>query len=86
MTTKDYVYLGLIALSTVVFYWNGYYAGAARTRRMFERWFAATDSSETAPDAEFSEPADLEVEERPMLRHRLQAVPAPTIRVTFGRN
>jgi hypothetical protein len=33
METKDYVYLGLIALTAAVFYWHGYLAARARTRK-----------------------------------------------------
>jgi len=32
MTTKDYVYLGLILLTALAFYCNGFYAGVYRCK------------------------------------------------------
>ena len=36
MTTKDYVYLGLILVTALVFYCNGFYAGICRCKRMYD--------------------------------------------------
>jgi hypothetical protein len=36
MMTKDYVYLGLIALAAAAFYWNGFYAGVCQSRKTYE--------------------------------------------------
>jgi len=36
MTTKDYVYLGLILLTALAFYCNGFYAGVYRCKRMYD--------------------------------------------------
>ena len=36
MTTKDYVYLGLLALAAVVFYCHGFYAGISRSARIYD--------------------------------------------------
>jgi len=36
MTTKDYVYLGLILLTALAFYCNGFYAGVCRSKRVYE--------------------------------------------------
>jgi hypothetical protein len=36
MTTKDYVYLGLILITSLVFYCNGFYAGVCRSKRLHE--------------------------------------------------
>jgi len=33
METKDYLYLGLVALTAAVFYWHGYLAGRSRARK-----------------------------------------------------
>ena len=33
METKDYLYLGLVALTAAVFYWHGYLAGRLRARK-----------------------------------------------------
>jgi hypothetical protein len=50
MTTKDYVYLGLILLAALAFYCNGFYAGVYRCKKMYEALEDETDfDSETAP-------------------------------------
>jgi hypothetical protein len=36
MTIKDYVYLGLILLTALAFYCNGFYAGVCRSKRVYE--------------------------------------------------
>src|SRR5262245_5916836 len=36
MTTKDYVYLGLILLAALAFYCNGFHAGIYRCKRMYD--------------------------------------------------
>jgi hypothetical protein len=36
MTTKDWVYLGLILLAALAFYCNGFYAGVYRCKRMYD--------------------------------------------------
>ena len=36
MTTKDYIYLGLILLTALAFYCNGFYAGVYRCKRMYD--------------------------------------------------
>ena len=36
MTTKDYVYLGLILLTALAFYCNGFYAGVCRSKKVYE--------------------------------------------------
>ncbi len=33
METKDYLYLGLVALTAAVFYWHGYLAARSRGRK-----------------------------------------------------
>ena len=33
METKDYVYIGLFAVTAAVFYWHGYLAARSRTRK-----------------------------------------------------
>jgi len=38
MTTKDYVYLGLIVLAAVVFYVHGFCAGAEQARKALTRF------------------------------------------------
>ena len=36
MTAKDYIYLGLLAFSAIVFYWVGFYGGFNTTLKMLE--------------------------------------------------
>ncbi len=36
MTTRDYIYLGLILLAALAFYCNGFYAGVHRCKRMYD--------------------------------------------------
>ena len=36
MTTKDIVYLGLIALGALVAYCHGFFSGVSRSRRIYE--------------------------------------------------
>lgn len=36
MTTKDYIYLGLILLTALAFYCNGFYAGVYRCKRVYD--------------------------------------------------
>jgi len=36
MTTKDYIYVGLILLTALAFYCNGFYAGVYRCKRMYD--------------------------------------------------
>ena len=36
MTTKDYIYLGMIVLTAIAFYCNGFYAGVYRCKKMYD--------------------------------------------------
>ena len=36
MTTKDYIYLGLILLTALAFYCNGFYAGVYRCKKVYD--------------------------------------------------
>ena len=49
MTTKDYVYLGLILLTALAFYCNGFYAGVYRCKRVYDKLIdeAESDSDDT---------------------------------------
>lgn len=46
MTTKDYVYLGLILLTALAFYCNGFYAGVYRCKRMYDTLLDDSDGDE----------------------------------------
>ena len=51
MTTKDYVYLGLILLTALAFYCNGFYAGVYRCKRVYDKLIdeAESDTDDTLP-------------------------------------
>lgn len=51
MTTKDYIYLGLILLTALAFYCNGFYAGVYRCKRVYDKLIdeAESDSADTLP-------------------------------------
>jgi hypothetical protein len=56
MTTKDYIYLGLILLAAVAFYCNGFYAGVYRCKRMYD---SLLDETDTPEDSAGSKPGDV---------------------------
>lgn len=39
MTTKDYVYLGLILLTALIFYCHGFYSGVYRCRKLYTKLY-----------------------------------------------
>ena len=45
MTTKDWIYLGLIALTALAFYCNGFYAGVLRCRKVYEGLLERTEEN-----------------------------------------
>jgi hypothetical protein len=47
MTTKDYIYLGLILLTALAFYCHGFYAGVHRCKRMYDTPADDTADEET---------------------------------------
>lgn len=55
MTIKDYVYLGLILLTALAFYCNGFYAGVCRSKRVYE---ALLNDAEDGNEREAHEPMD----------------------------
>jgi len=44
MTTKDWIYLGLMALTALAFYCNGFYAGVLRSRKVYEDLLQETEA------------------------------------------
>ena len=44
MTTKDYIYIGMIVLTALAFYCNGFYAGVYRCKRMYDELLSDTES------------------------------------------
>lgn len=51
MTTKDYVYLGLILLAALAFYCNGFYAGVYRCKKMYESLLDDPETDSEAADS-----------------------------------
>lgn len=51
MTTKDYVYLGLVLLAALAFYCNGFYAGVYKCKRMYDSVFDDSDQASPTPDS-----------------------------------
>ena len=47
MTTKDYIYLGMIVLTAIAFYCNGFYAGVYRCKRMYDSLLDNSQQSHT---------------------------------------
>ena len=50
MTTKDFVYLGLIALTALVFYCHGFFSGVNRSRRIYEALLGGADEEPVAEE------------------------------------
>lgn len=80
MTTKDLVYLSLLALSAIVFYWAGFYGGFNTTLKILK---AKDDEALDNGDIELS------VVEQPLLSLNAVDEVAPSRRqntVTVGAN
>ena len=56
MTTKDYVYLGLVLLTALAFYCNGFYAGVYRCKRMYDTLLDDEESEESPTLATLASP------------------------------
>ena len=90
MTTKDYVYLSLLALSAVVFYWAGFYGGFNTTLKMLQHKEDENSSEDFEPKSDQLELASLS----PIApESRRATTPAPTTGahfpiqdLSFGRN
>lgn len=52
MTTKDYIYLGMIVLTALAFYCNGFYAGVYRCKKMYDSLLdeSEQDDSSSGPN------------------------------------
>jgi hypothetical protein len=84
MQTKDYIYLGLIALTAAVFYWHGYLAARLRARKSFAAIFNDRRSLMEIPASEQEQDgltAPRAVRPAPGLRRR-----TTKIRAVFGIN
>jgi hypothetical protein len=88
MTAKDYVYLSLLALSALVFYYQGFYSGLSKSRKLAAMLFSTQDSFTELPPPELE--AEAEPPFDPAKRGGLSATHRPfthsSIRASFGRN
>ena len=90
MTTKDWIYLGLIVLSAVAFYCNGFYAGVMRSRKLYENLL--NDATEEAKEALAEEERNVSMREDFLAggisnsRQIRPAAPRRRQRDTFGNN
>jgi hypothetical protein len=87
MTTKDYVYLGLILLTALAFYCNGFYAGVYRCKRMYDTLLDDSESESDSPTPSPIEVKSLSSKEK-VLAFRPEDISAPSreLRGNFGNN
>lgn len=52
MTTKDIIYLALVAVTALAFYCHGFFSGVNRTRRVYESLLGASEPAREADAAE----------------------------------
>lgn len=81
MTTKDYVYLGLMALAALVFYCHGFYSGVCRSRSLYE----SLKSCSTASSA-FNADDDESMGEAPFSRQHMAMLPHLEVRGDYKNN
>ena len=91
MTTKDYVYLGLLLLTALAFYCNGFYAGVCRSKKVYETLLNDADQDTEGPLEQPTEGKSLALSEKQLgstFAHREQqpATPSKELRGDFGTN
>ena len=91
MTTKDYVYLGLILLTALAFYCNGFYAGVYRCKRMYDALLDESEGDEGAGLMSSPVGKPLAEEDKLLsasngLRPAKPVVQNPEVRGNFGNN
>jgi len=91
MMTKDYVYLGLILLTALAFYCNGFYAGVYRCKRMYDSLLDDNEEGDGAADTPsasvkiLSEPENI-LAGNPPSREVKVALSTRELRGDFGNN
>lgn len=87
MTTKDYIYLGLILLTALAFYCNGFYAGVYRCKRMYDTLLDDGDTEADCPASNSKEVKPLSSKDK-VLAFRPEDMLAPSreLRGNFGNN
>jgi hypothetical protein len=88
MTTKDYIYLGLILLTAMAFYCNGFYAGVYRCKRMYDTLLGDADLTTEEDAPKIPDGANLVVSEEKVLAYREYdlSLPGRELRGDFGNN
>lgn len=92
MTTKDYVYLGLLALGSLVFYCHGFYAGISRSARIYDALLKDEETPDDTLDSLIVEAGNEQTAPAPT--SRLSSLPTSTLlpptrrelRSDFGNN
>jgi hypothetical protein len=82
MTTKDYIYLGLILLTALAFYCNGFYAGVYRCKRMYDTLLDDGEVNSEEASGKFLAINDKELS----FRSCENPVPQRALRGDFGKN
>lgn len=87
MTTKDYIYLGLILLTALAFYCNGFYAGVYRCKRMYDTLLDDAEVESETPSPPLQEAKFLSNKDK-VLAYRADDTLAPSreVRGNFGNN
>jgi hypothetical protein len=91
MTTKDYVYLGLLLLTALAFYCNGFYAGVCRSKKVYETLLNDAEQDDEAAVAELKEGKSLALSEKQLgsslaIRGQQPAASRKELRGDFGSN
>ena len=91
MTTKDYVYLGLILLTALAFYCNGFYAGVCRSKKVYETLLNDAEQDSDGPMGEPMEGKSLALSEKQLgsefvLRDQQPQFRRQELRGDFGSN
>ena len=92
MTTKDYIYLGLILLTALAFYCNGFYAGVYRCKRMYESFVEEEAETEVPSLADNQQDGNLLVTKENQFAFNLESrgqgvvIPSREFPGSFGQN
>jgi hypothetical protein len=91
MTIKDYVYLGLILLTALAFYCNGFYAGVCRSKRVYETLLDDAEQDDERvmdgpTDGKTLAPSEKEVGSDFSLARDRTEIPSKQLRGDFGHN
>lgn len=92
MTTKDYIYLGMIVLTALAFYCNGFYAGVYRCKKMYDSLLddAEQEGNSSEPPAASSPKENSQdvnsLANHPPLRNQNTLLSNRELRGDFGKN